>query len=229
MRYSKKSIVGILLLHLSVLYAEREAPKPDVKNTFFCNMPVLETKRLMLVQLSEEQIEQHLDDFFALFGDPEVAKFMPWDHQDYTKEETYKRMYTLLERHAKGEPSCWTVIHKEKQKVIGRAGFWQWNPGNAQAGMVIVLARDAWQQGYTSEALETIIDCAFNEMGLNSLHATIHPDNVSSLKTFGKLGFKPIGLIPEFRYYRGAFHDRVLVYLLKKEWIKRQANSQGLS
>lgn len=222
MQYSKTSIVGMVLFPLSVLYAERQAPKPEVKNTFFCNMPVLETKRLVLVQLTPEQIEEHLEEFFALFGDPEVARFMPWTQADRTIEETRKRMYTLLERHAKCEPSCWTVIHKEQQKVIGRAGFWQWSPDNAQAGMVIVLARDAWQQGYTSEALEAIIDCAFNEMDLNSLHATIHPDNGASLKTFGKLGFKSIGLIPELRYYRGAFHDRILVCLLKEEWEKNK-------
>lgn len=207
-------------------FAERQASVPEVNKNFFCSMPVLETKRLRLVQLSEEQIETHLEEFFALFGDPEVARFMPWTHGDRTIEETHKRMYTLLERHAKGEPSCWTVIHKEQQKVIGRAGFWQWSPENAQAGMVIVLARDAWQQGFMSEALEAIIDCAFTDMGLNSLHATIHPDNVASFKTFGKLGFKIVGLIPEFRYYRGAFNDRVLVCLLKKDWMKNKEKKE---
>jgi ribosomal-protein-alanine N-acetyltransferase len=214
-----KSFILMSLVCVVPCLAERQAPKPEVKNIFY-DMPVLETKRLLLSQLTEEQIETHLEEFFAVFGDPEVARFMPWSHGDRTIEETRKRMYTLLERHAKGAPSCWTLIHKEQNCVIGRAGFWQWSPENAQAGMVIVLARDAWQLGYMTEALEAIIECAFNEMGLNLLHATIHPDNVASLKTFGKLGFKTVGLIPEWRYYRGAFNDRILVCLLKEEWIK---------
>jgi RimJ/RimL family protein N-acetyltransferase len=72
----------------------------------------------------------------------------------------------------------------------------------------------AWGRGYASEAARAVVAYAFEQRGLDLLHAGHHPENVASRAVLLKLGFQrlaedrfypPTGLIhPWYRLPRGV-------------------------
>ncbi len=59
-----------------------------------------------------------------------------------------------------------------------------------QAEIRIVIAREFWGRHFGREALQLLIPAAFEEMRIDSLRATIHPENCASITLFESLGFQ---------------------------------------
>jgi len=55
-----------------------------------------------------------------------------------------------------------------------------------------VLARDAWGQGYATEALQAIVDLA-PRLGIERLYALVHVDHSASMRVLEKAGFTQEG------------------------------------
>lgn len=51
------------------------------------------------------------------------------------------------------------------------------------------FASSYWGQGYASEAIQLVLDFAFTTLGLQSIIATVHPDNQASIHLLKKFGF----------------------------------------
>ena len=58
---------------------------------------------------------------------------------------------------------------------------------NAETGRTIIMPER--NKGYATEALEAILDFAFNTLRLERVFATLHKDNVESIASLTKLGF----------------------------------------
>ena len=79
------------------------------------------------------------------------------------------------------------------------------------------LCRDAWGNGYATEAAAAMLEAAYRRMDIDRIMACAHPDNVASIRVLEKLGFKccgsklskPIGRqIPVYQIDRKA-HESV--------------------
>lgn len=94
--------------------------------------------------------------------------------------------------------AMFSVIEKASGRWIGRVGPWQpegW-PGT-EVGWSLV--RDAWGQGYATEAATASIDWAFDRLGWDTVIHTIAPDNAASKAVAARLGsrFLHRGRLPE--------------------------------
>jgi RimJ/RimL family protein N-acetyltransferase len=74
--------------------------------------------------------------------------------------------------------------------VIGRAGLW--NP-EGWPGLEVgwKLAREAWGQGYATEAARAAIEWAWTELRVPGLISVIRPENARSIHVAERLGFAP--------------------------------------
>ncbi len=51
-------------------------------------------------------------------------------------------------------------------------------------------------QGYMTEGLSLVLDCAFEELGFHRLEANVQPANVASSALVKRLGFRKEGFSP---------------------------------
>ena len=63
-------------------------------------------------------------------------------------------------------------------------------PISDDAEIGFIISENHRNQGYTTEAVNAVIDYAFNAFSLNFISSSAHPENARSLRVHEKLGFK---------------------------------------
>lgn len=71
-------------------------------------------------------------------------------------------------------------------------------------------------KGYITEAIENVIDIAFNDLKLHRIEANIMPRNMSSIKVVEKLGFDYEGLSKEYLKINGVWEDHAHYVILNR-------------
>lgn len=145
-------------------------------------IPELETERLRLRSLRLED----LDAYARMYADPEVMRFLeqgvPLD-----RAAAFRSLALHLGHwHLRGYGQ-WALETRATGKFVGRAGLYQpdgW-PG-LEVGWV--LDRDAWGNGYATEAGRAAINYAFQVLGAEEIISLIRPENAGSIKVAERLG-----------------------------------------
>ncbi|MEH2004409.1 GNAT family N-acetyltransferase [Nostoc sp.] len=165
------------------------------------SFPQLETERLFLRETTLHDAEA----IFAVLSDPGVTKFH--DLETFT---SITEAIALIERRAKrferGDGIRWGIARKQDNVLIGSCGF-TWNPQEHAAEVGYELASTFWRQGIMSEAVSTILQFGFKKMGLRFVVAQVMLDNIASKKLLEKLGFHSQGVLKQYGFFKGQFHD----------------------
>ena len=199
--------IYLLLVISAFIRADRQDQAPQVINIFY-DLPALETQRLVLRKVQPED----LNDLHEMYSDPEVVNYVACG-LDASMEDTQKWLDWRLENAKQGRPVPWALVLKGTNEMIGLAGFCGLQIKTGMAELMIVIKRAHWNKGYAKEIITVILEYGFLQMGLNRIESTIHPDNNISIILHEKLGFTCVGLIPECKYYRGAYCDRLIFTL----------------
>jgi ribosomal-protein-alanine N-acetyltransferase len=147
---------------------------------------VIETERLLLRELTLDD----LDDLTAMFADEEVMRYIGAGGvlgRDRAQAMIEREMVNYVDR-GWGE---WATIERETGRTIGVCGLIAWPDidGAEELEVAYLLAREAWGQGYATEAATAVRDHALalglGERGLVSL---IYPDNEASVRVAIKNG-----------------------------------------
>ena len=197
---------------------QRMAPDPQVIS-IFNNLPTLETERLILRKVQPED----LIDLHEIYTDPAVIQYVP-SEIDHCLTDTKKWLDWRLNNAKEGRPVPWAVVDKRSNKMIGLIGFCGFASQHGSADLMGLAKRASWNNGYGKEALKTVLTYGFLHMGLNRIESLVHPNNEKAIKLHEQFGFTKVGIIPECKYYRDAYCDRVLFTLLKQEFIKNHSS-----
>lgn len=178
------------------------------------NIPEIETPRLVLRQLTEED----LDFIFELFSRDETNSFVADDPVNSLEEAR-----DLFENFIRPKPHLFRLglFLKETGQPIGTIGLYGIKPEDFRAVMGFDLLREFWGWGYMTEAGKALIGYAFTELGLNRIQASADADNARSLATMERMGFIKEGVMRQRDFYKGAFHDDVVFSILKEDWKNR--------
>jgi RimJ/RimL family protein N-acetyltransferase len=144
-------------------------------------IPRLETERLVL----REWRASDIDEYAAMAADPEVMAHVGGV---LDRAGAWRQMALHAGHWALRGYGNWAVA--ARGRMIGRAGLWQpegW-PG-LEVGWA--LAREAWGQGYATEAGRAAMDWAWTELGVPGLISVISPENARSIRVAERLGFTP--------------------------------------
>lgn len=111
---------------------------------------------------------------------------------------------------------------KSEKKQIGGIGLNHVNKFQGTAEVGYWLGEKYWRQGYGSEALEAVLNFAFNKLKLRRIWGPIFVGNPSSGKLLEKFGFKKEGIMRKAVKSKatGKIHDEIFYGLLKEEWKK---------
>ncbi|RUS64928.1 N-acetyltransferase [Pseudorhodobacter sp. E13] len=137
---------------------------------------------------------QHLEGLFAMDGDPEVMRFIG-DGKPRTRAETQAAIERVQGRWALFGFSWWALMSRADGAVLGSACVQ--HLAHEEAAPLEIgwrLRRDAWGQGFASEAARAAVAFAFTRVGVDHVIAVAHPDNRASIRVMERLGMRDLGI-----------------------------------
>ena len=158
---------------------------------------------------------------FAMLSDPESMKYWcdkPLKDLDAAIEVLNKD----LESDAKGDSLCWAITFPGEDRMIGKCILFRFDQANHRAEIGYILNREYWRQGLMRQALEAVIDFAFDTLKLHRIEADVDTENAGSIAILEKLGFKREGLFRERWFVYDEWQDSIMLGLLEKDWRGRQ-------
>lgn len=182
-------------------------------------VPELETPRLTLRQLTEND----MDFIFEMFSRDETNSFVADDPVNSMEEAR-----ELYETYIRPKPHLFRLgmFLKETGEPIGTIGLYGIKREDFRAVMGFDLLIEYWGWGYMTEAGTALLDHAFGNMNLNRIQASADADNIRSLATLERIGFRKEGVMRQKDYYKGAFHDDVVFSILKEEWEHKRGSKR---
>jgi ribosomal-protein-alanine N-acetyltransferase len=142
----------------------------------------INTERLLLVRPGTGDAASI---FTRYASDSEVTRFLGWPrHRTIADTEAFLVFSEAEWQRWPAGP--YLIRSREHGELLGSTGFSFEAPAHAATGYV--LAREAWGQGYATEALRAIVDIA-RHVGVARLNAICHPQHRASSRVLEKCGF----------------------------------------
>ncbi|MDX2419283.1 MAG: GNAT family protein [Xanthomonadales bacterium] len=163
------------------------------------------------------------ESMFTMLSDPQSMKY--WSDEPISNLEAAVEVLNKdLESDAQGNSMCWAVTLKGHDKMIGKCILFQLSQQNRRAEIGYLLNREYWRQGLMHQALEAVIDFAFNTLDFHRIEADVDTENTGSLGLLEKLGFTREGLFRERWFVYDEWQDSVMLGLLKQDWHSRKTS-----
>jgi len=154
-------------------------------NRTFTPFPILATERLTLRQLviNDER------EIFTLRSDSEINKYL--DRQlSNTIDDARNFIKKVNENINKNDSLYWAITLSDKNVLIGTICLFSFSDETDKCEIGYELLTNFQGQGIMTEALEKVIDFAFNTIKVQKIEAFFHIDNQSSIKLLEKFSFK---------------------------------------
>jgi len=175
----------------------------------FTPFPVLETGRLILRNLSHNDV----DEVFAIRGNETTMQFIPRPIAK-TKEDALAVIDMITGFTARNERINWAITEKESDKLIGIIGYVNFKNESHRAEVGYILHHDHQRKGITHEALLAVLDYGFNVLQLHSVEAIIRPDNIASAQLVEKAGFVREAHFRDYIFHNGSYWDEYVYSLI---------------
>lgn len=103
------------------------------------------------------------------------------------------------------------LIVATDEMPIGSIDLFDFDPDNRRAGIGILIGDEAHRQkGYATEALDLLLDYAFNILQLHLVYANAPAKNMASRKLFTSAGFEHCGTRREWLLGRDGWEDEYM-------------------
>ncbi|WP_373898069.1 GNAT family N-acetyltransferase [Haloimpatiens sp. FM7315] len=156
----------------------------DKINRVYEKFPILETKRFLLREVKREDLKN----IYEIYSNIEVVKYQGMKEM-CTLNQAKKSIDFIIKGFKNKKYIKWCIAEKATEKVLGCISLENFRDNNLIAEIGFTLNIKYWKQSIMSEALKEVTKYAFNEIGLKSIEAKIHKDNIASIKLCLKLGF----------------------------------------
>jgi ribosomal-protein-alanine N-acetyltransferase len=153
---------------------------------------VFTTERFVVRALTPGDAE----DFFAIFGDPQVMRFLGSGDLPAYPDVAHAR--TVLERMA-ARPAeslgMWACEERATGRVPATVGLTK-TPHDDEIEVFYQVARADWGRGIATECARAAIDYGFDRAGLQRIVAYAFAQNPASLRVLEKIGMHHAGARP---------------------------------
>ncbi len=167
----------------------------------------LRTERLLLRPLEPADAPALL----RLYGEPEVTR--DYEIDTLTRlEQAEVVLQTYLQFHRR-----FALVPGGDGDLIGTCGYTLWDETSRMASFGYDLAHAYWGLGLMREAAAAVLGYGFAVMQLHRVNALTTLYNVRSMKLLAGLGFHEDGVLPQFSYWKNAYHDMRIFSLLRSQ------------
>ena len=105
------------------------------------------------------------------------------------------------------------IENKKENSLVGTIDLYDFDPYHNRAGLGILIEKSCQRRGFATQALNLLIEFAFDFLHIHQLYAYIPTENTGSLALFGKLGFAQSGLLKDWNMGLEKYND-IAVYQL---------------
>lgn len=158
-----------------------------------------------------------LDLFWKWFADREVVKYsmgtwiFPW-----SKSETQAWLERTLQDK---ETLSLGVVEEASGQLIGYAGIAGISRVNHSGEYYILLGEKTCRgKGYGTEVTRLIVRYGFTSLNLHRIMLTVSSLNPGGIKAYTRAGFQQEGVLRQACYRDGAYHDKLVMAILRSEW-----------
>jgi RimJ/RimL family protein N-acetyltransferase len=147
-------------------------------------MPVLETERLTLREMTSDDTEHLL----GIFQDPVAMRYYPALKD---RRETEEWVATNVRRYAEDGIGLWIVELRDSGRFIGQCGLtMQEVEGRRDPEVGYLFLREYWGQGFATEAAAASLDHGFARQGYERIICLAGVDNLPSRRVAERLGMR---------------------------------------
>ncbi|MBN1953433.1 MAG: GNAT family N-acetyltransferase [Anaerolineae bacterium] len=151
------------------------------------------------------------------FGDPEVRRHLSV-YLPFSLAQEEKWFEGLAGRLASGADVL-LAIETSDGVHIGNIGLHNidWKNRHAELGIVIG-EQEYWGQGYGTDAIQTLLKVAFDEMNLQRVFLHVDADNQRGIRCYEKCGLQKEGTLRDTVFREGVYHDQLVMGILRNEF-----------
>ncbi len=186
----------------SVVYQIKKSDWLKEDSTVPLDQPGLNTTRLTLDPITEN----HAEELWELFRDPELHHFVPFEPQPLEKQR--ERCAKWAKRRSPDRNEIWlNWIAKDKNAshVVGHFQVGIKQDGVASIGYIVGSVHQ--NKGYSTEALEAIFRYLRDSLGVQEVKAWSDTRNIASHRLARKLGMLQVEFIKDADFFKGATSD----------------------
>ncbi|MFS0671774.1 GNAT family N-acetyltransferase [Ornithinibacillus sp. 179-J 7C1 HS] len=179
--------------------------------------PVIFTRRLNLIEIDH----QYDETIFDIMSSADVMKFYGRESMVSIEEaEAMIDHFQMLFKSGRG--IRWGIVWKESGEFIGTIGIHNYASAMKRAEVGFELHPNFWRRGILTEALNSVLEFGFVEMGLHRIGAITFPENDASNSLLEKVGFKHEGVLRGYLFQHNKSHDANVLSILKPEWRRKK-------
>ena len=160
-----------------------------------------------------------LDSIMKWINDEEVTDFLAGGMLTYPVSSIAEA--TFIEAAAKSSDTdkSFVIETLAERKYLGGVAFHAINWLNRSAGLGITIGdKSFWGRGYGTDAMRVMMRLGFDKMNLHRLWLHVYDYNQRAIASYEKCGFKREGVLREDRFYRGRYHDTIVMGILESEY-----------
>jgi ribosomal-protein-alanine N-acetyltransferase len=145
-------------------------------------VPTVETERLVL-----SGFELHdLDELSAILSNPAVMRYMPGGNP-FARERAEKTLRGIIGHWEERGFGWWAVRRRDRPNLIGWCGLTYLEELN-ETEVAYLFDEPFWSKGLATEAALASLRYGFNDVGLDTIVALAHVDNIASRRVMEKCG-----------------------------------------
>jgi len=183
-------------------------------NFQFYPFPELTSARLSFRKVSKDDVPE----IMALRGNKEVMKYI-YSPLITNSDEANKYIDNQIDELNNKKSIHWMICLKENPKAIGIIRYNNFRPTDHRAEIGCMMLPEFQGKGLVSEAIQRIVDFGFNELQLNTIEATILPENSNSQKLVLRNNFIQEAHFRDYRFLNGHYQDVYVFTLHKRNYL----------
>jgi RimJ/RimL family protein N-acetyltransferase len=160
-----------------------------------------------------------LDDFFAYWSLPDVARYVPWQPGDRAQATVAleRRMADRSLEHP-GQVLTLAVVEQASGRVIGEMML-RWLEGDHEQGEIGFAFNPEFQgQGLAYEASVAVLALGFDGLQLHRIIGRCDARNADSARLMTRLGMRQEGHFRHNEFFKGEWTDELTFAILDEEW-----------
>jgi len=151
-------------------------------------VPILTTKRLTLRPLSVSDTQE----IFLLRSDPAINKYLGREPSQTPADALH-----FINKIVQNGSLYWAVTKTDNPQLIGTICLFDLSNEQKKCEIGYELLTDYQGQGIMNEAATSVIEFAFQTLGLTTIDACSHKNNQSSMKLLQQLNFEKTAIVDE--------------------------------
>ncbi len=176
----------------------------------------IRTRRLLLRPFELKDV----NDVFAYASDTEWSKFLPVA-SPYTIRDAEEFVARQIRKNWDEKPRF--AIEFDRA-VVGSVRL-TIETAKSIASLRYSIARQCWNRGLMTEAVQAVVDWGFEEFGLQKVYSRVDVANKASCRVMAKIGMTLEGTLRSHGVNRGVRHDYHQYDMLRHEWERQFAHA----